>query len=391
MEIVIITPWFPTHPEGWPSRYISDSALALAQRGHKVRVIVVRAYAPFGLTRLANLEYHGEIQVKEFIGLESIDVVRHLMLPKGLFRRFTNSCIDFVSNKALKKLYKQKKPDVILAHTEFLAPISAKFGVKWNVPAYTMLHGENTNEAYLNKGGQKTRHKKGLGNCKRVIIVGKPLRGYAEKLSGRKDNITVVCNGVTAPSTQRIPPQPDIAPIRFVCVGALHQNKGIDLLITALANVSAKGYTEWDLRIIGTGPQLSVLENQTKAEKLEGKIKFMGSMPNSAVFDTLSTGDVFVLPSFKEAFGIVYIEAMTSNLLSIGVKDQGASQFIEDGRTGYLVEPESAVDLTRVILSLFESGRNKWREIAKNGNLFARENYTWEKHAETLEAVFNED
>jgi glycosyltransferase involved in cell wall biosynthesis len=70
---------------------------------------------------------------------------------------------------------------------------------------------------------------------------------------------------------------------------------------------------------------------------LDSKVELAGARPHEEIPQYLAAADVFILPSYREAFGIAYLEAMAAGLLVVGVRDQGPSAFIEHGISGLLV------------------------------------------------------
>ena len=65
--------------------------------------------------------------------------------------------------------------------------------------------------------------------------------------------------------------------------------------------------------------------------------------------------DVFVMPSFFETFGLVYLEAMSQGLPLIYSKDQGFDGFYTDGRIGYAVNPSDTDGIADKINIIFEN------------------------------------
>lgn len=94
--------------------------------------------------------------------------------------------------------------------------------------------------------------------------------------------------------------------------------------------------------------------------------------------------DIFVLPSFDEGFGIVYLEAMSLKKPVIATVGEGISEIIQDGVNGFLVKPknvESIIDKLKVLIQSKEL-RN---EIGNRGYESIK-NLTWQKNAlETLD------
>ncbi|TNF64925.1 MAG: hypothetical protein EP307_01305, partial [Rhodobacteraceae bacterium] len=152
LDILILTPWFPNRPDGWPARYISDSAIALARLGHRVRVGVLRGYAPPGAGRMVAPEHRGRIEADLFEGIERIREYRYPTLPRGLLRRLTNWSLDRAAGRMVADFLAERRPDIVLIQTEGLAPGVVPVSLRAGLPVIAVLHGQNTNRAYLSAG-----------------------------------------------------------------------------------------------------------------------------------------------------------------------------------------------------------------------------------------------
>ena len=387
LDVLLLTPWFPNQPDGWPARFVSDSALALASEGHRVRIGVLRGYAPQILRELVPPEHRGTIEIHRFERIESIRERRFLALPRGLMRKLTNRALDHAVARMVASFLSERRPDLVLVHTEGLAPGVVPILRREGLPFVVVLHGRNTNTTYLTAGEQAERFRVALSAADRLVIVGEPLRAYAEQLSGRIDHVETVWNGVYPRALMRERPVPDIAPVELITVANLQEGKGVDLLLDALEQLLGQGIDQWSLRIIGRGPWRDFLEAKAEAAGLAKFVKFMGPRTNSEVFDELMQSDVFVLPSYREAFGVVYLEAMSTGLLTIGVAGEGPSQFIDNGMTGFLVEPQSVESIVDILRPILLGPRKAWRAIAAAGAQHARTYCTWQAHAASLTAL----
>jgi glycosyltransferase involved in cell wall biosynthesis len=393
LRILVVTPWFPNKREGWPARFISDSCIALAGAGAQISVIVFRGWAPIGLERYASREHRGKIDRTNFHEIDRLQTRRYLAAPGELARPLTNFSLDRTVETALAQEIAAFQPDILHVQTELLAPAAVTLASKNGVPVVVTIHGENTNKRYTHAPQQAERFRTALSNADRVLVVGEPLRAYAARLAGREDHISVVWNGVHPPAGRRQVPRPDVEPIELICVANLQEGKGVDLLIDALARlkpIRGTNVAEWHLTLIGEGPQCGALRRRTEAAGLNARVTFAGTMTNAEVLNRLQRADIFALPSYREAFGIAYVEAMAAGLLTIGVKGQGPSQFIEHGLTGLLVKPRDIDSLEAALRSALSDPRRNWRMIAAAGADFSRRACSWATHAEKLLLVFQE-
>jgi len=354
-------------------------------------ISVFRGWAPKGLEKFGAREHRGRIDRTEFPEITHLRTIRYLTAPGELVRPLTNISLDRAVEAALTKDCNSFRPDVIHVHTELLAPAAVKVAARFNLPVVVTIHGENTNKLYIQSPRQAERFKAALSSVDRIVIVGEPLRAYVAHLADRDNHIVCVWNGVEPPVGQRRVPTPDVEPLQLICVANLQEGKGVDLLIEALVRLLPKfGADEgdWLLTIIGDGPLRRRLQHQAETPGLKTRVVFAGTMANTEVFDRLLSADIFVLPSYREAFGVAYVEAMASGLLTIGIEGQGPSQFIDHNRTGLLVRPHDVDSLEAALQSVFADPARRWRAIAAAGADFARNSCNWDGHSAHLLEVF---
>ncbi|MBQ2260179.1 MAG: glycosyltransferase [Loktanella sp.] len=113
------------------------------------------------------------------------------------------------------------------------------------------------------------------------------------------------------PNCVTIPPHSlrDFRPggaLRLICLGRLHPKKGIDRLITALADLPE----QVTLDLYGGGEAAHVAALQAAARPFGARIRFHGPVQGAAKARAFADADLFVLPSHSENFGIVVAEAL---------------------------------------------------------------------------------
>lgn len=90
--------------------------------------------------------------------------------------------------------------------------------------------------------------------------------------------------------------------------------------------------------------------------QLQPFTRFEGIVPNAMISTYLGSSDVVVLPSLMEATSISGLEAMSAARPLVGTRVGGIPELIEDGRTGFIVEPASAHSLAQGIINLYHAG-----------------------------------
>ncbi|MBD3327782.1 glycosyltransferase [Candidatus Peregrinibacteria bacterium] len=138
----------------------------------------------------------------------------------------------------------------------------------------------------------------------------------------------------------------------ILTIAELHPRKGLLYLIEAFKHVHEKS-PNTRLVITGEGPQRKILEKFIKNLKLSDNITLTGKQ--SDIAKILRSSDLFVLPSVKEAFGMVLLEAMAAQVPIVATEVGGIPEIIQHKKTGVLVAPKDFNALAEAITELINN------------------------------------
>lgn len=160
--------------------------------------------------------------------------------------------------------------------------------------------------------------------------------------------------------------------------------KGLSLFLEAVTILTTlSGLPAFAIWIVGGSPRevryISCLIDRISSLhdlRLKGRIQLWGRVENAALAEIYSRASVTVVPSHREEFGIVAVEAMMCGCPVVATKTGGLEDIIIDGQTGTLFEPDYALGLAATLTAYL---RNPYqREIhgkaarARAKNLFSR-------------------
>ena len=165
----------------------------------------------------------------------------------------------------------------------------------------------------------------------------------------------------------------------IMTVARLEKVKGVAYLIRAMTGLQ---FSNFQLLIIGDGSEKRNLEELAEKLGLKDKVRFLGEIPNEKIPSHLALADCFVLPSLREGFGIVILEAQAAGVPVIGTKVGGILDLIEDGRTGILVESGSSEDISQAISKVY-ADLDFSRSLVQNAKI-ELEKYSWQNIAEKV-------
>ncbi len=173
----------------------------------------------------------------------------------------------------------------------------------------------------------------------------------------------------------------------ILTVAELHERKGLEYLIKAMPAILKK-MDNLKLIIVGKGPQQQELDKLIEKENLANNIKLLGH--RKSIPKIMASANLFVLPSVKEAFGLVILEAMAAWLPVLASNVGGIPEIIEDGVNGFLIEPKNSEKLSKKILELFNENF-KFEEYIKNAQLILKDKFDAKSMAKQYEEIYGEN
>ncbi len=166
--------------------------------------------------------------------------------------------------------------------------------------------------------------------------------------------------------------------------------KRLPLLIEAFVQARDRARTPTGLVIVGGHP--GEWEEEHPADTIARLgvrgVFLTGWRDHVEVSAFLSVADVFALASVREQFGLVLVEAMACETAVVAVDRFGPGEIVDDGATGWLVEPDDVGGLAAALLHAIDDPAERARRGA-HARAVAVERYGWPKLAERLAGVLD--
>ena len=157
---------------------------------------------------------------------------------------------------------------------------------------------------------------------------------------------TVVHNGLWPEDYAPVRPAPDATDLLFI--GELRHLKGVDVLIAAIAEASARKGRAITATIVGDGPDRQALVEAASRANLASAVRFTGAMPARGAF---ALGRAMVIPSRAESFPYIVLEAVAAGLPIIASRVGGIAEALDPSA---LVPPGDAAALAASIIALID-------------------------------------
>lgn len=265
------------------------------------------------------------------------------ILKTDFNRRGTNPIADFMLMLRYRTFIKQLKPKVVLTYTikpNIYGGIACRLTHTPQLANVTGLGDAVENGGWLQKM-TVSLYKMGIKKARKVFFQNKSNRDTFIRLGVANDSsILLPGSGVNLDHHTYQDYPPDEGRIRFLFIGRLLKDKGIEEYFETAKNVNSK-YPNTEFQIVGNveGPYQSQLDNLLK----EGIINHLGKTTDVRPF--IGSVECTIMPSYHEGMSNVNLESSANGRPVITTDVPGCRETVDDGITGYLIEPRSAKSL----------------------------------------------
>jgi glycosyltransferase involved in cell wall biosynthesis len=196
----------------------------------------------------------------------------------------------------------------------------------------------------------------GLRDAHRYIALTEGTAAEIAQFGLPADKTRVIPNGIdlTRFAAQGWSTVRDNDPIRLLFAGRLDRQKGIDVLLDALASLPRP--SEFTLKIVGVGADLPKLEAQVRALGLQQIVEFCGRRSDMAA--EYAWSEIVVFPSRYEGMPNVVLEAMACARPVLGTRIDGTRDLVQEPSTGWLVPPEDVKALAAALANVSRQRQN---------------------------------
>ncbi len=280
--------------------------------------------------------------------------VTHVRLD---LRRAIAPRADLVALGRLMQIVRDLQPDLIHAHSSkagAIARLARPFSPR--VPVLYTPHGYAF-AGHFNHSAERLAYRC-VENvlaplASRVVCVCEAEARLARSV-GPASRVRVIHNGIAPAADGDVDPRVAELARGGPVIGALtllRPGKGLETLIAALPDVLAR-HGDAKVAVVGDGPDLDALQAQSRALGVADAVHFLG--PSTDPLAALRGMDVFVHPSWAEAFPYVILEAMSLARPILASDVGGIGEALVDGESGVLIPPRDERGLAKALIGLLD-------------------------------------
>ncbi len=364
--------------------YVHERARALKAMGHEVTVI-----SPVGtlpgyrwLRPAAWAATHSTPRYAEYDGIP-VHFPRYWTLGEPSVRLLGGWPMSRVVLPIAQKLHGEKPFDIVHAH---MLPIEGHAGTilgkALGLPVALTVHGTDVLH-YFRPGQTPWPRNRAVANEVSLLMAVSGL--LASRVAPyRQRPVEVLHNGV---DLSLIPQQRRNVHRRLISGGTLKARKCMHTTLDAFSALAGE-YSDSTLTIFGEGPDRASLEAKIAERCLEHRVTLTGNIPHGQVLQLMADSDAFVMPSYGEGEGIVYIEAMAAGCVAVGSLGEGITDTIRHGENGYLVPAADAEALIPVMRTLLDGGEAV--EAVRARGMESAQLLTWAHNAERCVGLYRQ-
>ena len=402
MKVLLIN-HFPLAGSG-SGTYTKNLAVHLAERGHEVAILLPENTEEFDEVpgvRLRPVYFTPEDGSSAPDGALPFNFPCFTTHPRSTMTFGDLSSAEFSNymeafNRVLQEEIEANRPDVIHGqHVWVLSSLAAD----QSIPLVLTAHGTDL-MGFDNWPELRDYAKHAMDACRAVISISKDnCVLLEERFPESRDKVVMMRNGYDpavfyqeALDRREILGLYGIAKEEFkdkkivIYAGKLTQMKAVDVLLQAVRLYEDR-LPETLTLIVGDGEEREELEHLAEDLRLQS-VRFLGNVDQQSLRRLYNASDISVVPSRREAFGLVALEAMACGIPVVATNSGGLPDFVND-EVGVLVKPEDPQDLAEGIMNALRRADGpsfpEWRRKIAN---YVRTQYAQDTIIHELEELY---
>jgi glycosyltransferase involved in cell wall biosynthesis len=343
LRVLTVTHNYPRFVGDPAGAFVARIAEGAAAQGHQVEAV-----APHAPGTPVEEEVHG-VRVHRF--RYAPEIFERVAYTGGLHQRALHTPSVALAlpgfllafGHTVRRAARRMRPHLIHAHWWFPA---GWYASRMRVPYLITSHGSDVRllerSRVLRRRAETVYRRAG-----RVTAVSRFLAGdIARLLSPDPPSVVVTPMPIDVGSFRAGSAIPKAFPPRVLYAGNLVPSKGVDLLLHAAAELSRRG-VEYQVKILGQGPEQEALRNLSRQLRLETRITWSSFVPQDQMPAEYGASTVTVLPSrgSAEGLGLTLVEALLAGSAVVGTPAGGIPEVVRHEVTGLLARNEDPSSL----------------------------------------------
>lgn len=378
---------------GGSGRLGIDLGIEMAKRGHKVHII----------------SYPGT-----YLSDEELKYLNFHQIPQIDYNCFKSSPSNLIFPSKILEIAEKENIDIIHAHyaiTHGEAAVESRDLIKKHMKKKLLPYQEKTPVALITCHGTDISingYKKEIGpalsmkldEADRITFVSKSLQNMAKETLNLKNYGQVIYNFIDEDKfvvdefqefRQKFREYFSIrnSELVFYHVSNFRPVKNTELIVDAVYNLVLKDISNFKVVFIGDGPDKDKVESKITSLGISNMFRFVGEIEPESIPEYSQIGDVMILPSKKESFGLVNLEAMNLCKPVIGSNIGGIPEVIQHGVSGYLFDSENSNQLSSYMLKFIQNP-SLANMMGRNAKLHANKFFSKEKIVSDYERLYFE-
>ena len=226
------------------------------------------------------------------------------------------------------------------------------------------------------------------GQCRALIVNAEGVKQHLKEIGEIREEgqAHVIHNPCLIPEKHRIYTSKVSNSIKLITVSRLTAVKNLDTLLKVLAELNKVESPGFQVTMVGEGEDRESLEQQAVSLGIREQVNFTGFKEPQPY---LMSSDIYVLPSHTEGFSNALLEAMALGMCCVATQVGGATDIIEHGVNGWLIDPKDPENIASTLREVANLIGERKRVIGIKARQTVESRYSLEAHMDQLYKLYS--